>query len=389
MPARILYVNHVSQMSGAEHSLLGLLTTLPRDRFEPIVALPDEGPLRNRVEGLGIETVSVPLGRLKRSLQPTHMLDSLNRIYRSRQALKAFCQQRDICLIHSNSTRAHFAGGHAARLLGLPAIWHCRDLTDIPICKGMLGRTATSIVAISEAVRLSLVRQAFSPTKIRVIHNGVDVDRFQPRPPDEELCRRYAVPENGFVFAIIGQIVPWKRHDLFLAAAARIAPAFPQARFWIIGDDLFNDHPEYCRQLRRRADEPDLRARVVFTGFIEAIDRVLSSVQAVVVPSDNEPFGRVVIECMAAAKPVIATRAGGPVEIIENHHTGILIPPDNINALTDAMQELLKRSQWRDRLGREAREHVCNNFSLTKNTTNTCQLYEELLRPDNVRSTSP
>jgi glycosyltransferase involved in cell wall biosynthesis len=329
---------------------------------------------------MGLATVSIPALRLKRSARLKVLWEYWQTIREAREVLREFCRHQGARLIHSNSTTAHYVGGAVARSLRLPAIWHVRDLVDIPIGKKCLNKTATHIIAISEAVRLSLIRQGFPAEKISVIYNGVDVDHFQPREPDAALRRQYGVPENGFVFAMIGQLVPWKRHDLFLAAAAQIADSFPNVRFWIVGADLFGDHPDYCASLQRQAEEPPLSGRVSFLGMVEDMVRLLSCVDVVVLPSDHEPFGRVLIEAMAMGKPVIASRSGGPLEIVEDRHSGILVPPDNLDTLVEAMEQMLTRNLWREHAGLHARQHVCNHFNQAKTTTETCQLYEKLLR---------
>ncbi len=122
MPDRILYINHVCQMSGAAHSLTALITTLPRDRYEPVVAIPEGGKLWDWCAEMGLLTVAIPLRRIKRSVHPRTVFEALLSIYRSRRKLRESCRNLGIRLIHSNSTISHFVGGDVARFLSLPAI---------------------------------------------------------------------------------------------------------------------------------------------------------------------------------------------------------------------------------------------------------------------------
>lgn len=377
---RVLYINHVSQMSGAEHSLLELLKALPRDEVEPVVALPGEGLFEEKLKAIGIETVHAPLVRLKKSLAPNFLATAVLRLYRSAQQLACLVKERDISCIHSNSTSAHFVGGRVGTKTGRPAIWHVRDVASIPVGSKMLGRTATRIVAISHAVRDALVRQGLPEDRIQVVHNGVDVWRFNPETDGSQIRQEHRVPTDGFVFGMLAQMVPWKRHDLFLDAAGEVSTRHPQTRFWVVGDDLFGDHPDYIAALRRQVCSRGLADRVSFFGYRSEIPNIIAGMDAVVVPSDCEPFGRVVIEAMAMAKPVIATRAGGPMEIIEEGKNGFLISPGEVGELAAAMDQLVANPQLGSRFGAVARRRVVDAFDIRRTVKATCEIYREVSR---------
>ncbi len=379
---RVLYINHVSQMSGAEHSLLELLKAIPRDEVEPVVALPGEGLFEEKLKAIGIETVHAPLVRLKKSLKPKFLATAVLGVYRSAQQLARLVKEREISCIHSNSTSAHFVGGRVAKTTGKPAIWHVRDVASIPVGGKMLGRSATRIVAISHAVRDSLIRQGLPDDRMRVVHNGVDLCRFNPEADGSHIRQEHRVPTDGFVFGMLAQMVPWKRHDLFLSAAGEISTRYPQTRFWVVGDDLFGDHPDYVAALHRQVCSRGLANQVSFFGYRSEIPNIIAGMAAVVVPSDCEPFGRVVIEAMAMGKPVIATRAGGPMEIIEDGKDGILISPGAVGELSAAMDELVSEPQLGSRLGAAAREHVVGKFDIQRTAKAICEIYHELVRSE-------
>ncbi|MBI3921841.1 MAG: glycosyltransferase family 4 protein [Armatimonadetes bacterium] len=376
---RVLYLNHVSSMGGAEHSLLELLKRVPRDEVEPVVALPEGGPLASHLRSISIEIVTASLVRLKLRLGLLRAFKTGLRILGARRKLSRFVEAREIDLLHANSVSSHFVAGPVGKSQGRPVVWHVRDLRPIPIARGMLGQTATRIIAISQAVRRSLLDQGFPEDKIVVLYNGVDTARFHPGRSGGTERGRLNVPSGSFVFGMIAQMVPWKRHDLFLAAASEIAVRYPHARFWIVGDDVFADHPDYVASLRAQSSSPALSGKVSFLGYREDIEAVIAGLEALVLPSDAEPFGRVLIEAMAMGKPVIATRAGGPPEILEEGHHGYLTNPGDRNELYQAMARMIEEPERSHNMGTAARRHVEDCFSIDRHVAATVSLYRELV----------
>lgn len=376
---RVLYLNHVSSMGGAEHSLLELLKRVPRGEVEPVVALPEEGPLASHLRSIGIEIVIASLARLKRRPGPFRAFRDVLRILGARRQLARFVESREIDLLHANSVSSHFVAGPVGRSQGRPVVWHARDLRPIPIARRMLGKTATRIIAISQAVRRSLLDQGFPEDKIVVLYNGVDTARFHPGRTGGTERERLNVPAGGFVFGMIAQMVPWKRHDLFLEAASQIAARYPHARFWIAGDDAFADHPDYVASLRGQAESSALADKVLFLGYRENIEEVMAGLDALVLPSDAEPFGRVLIEAMAMGKPVIATRAGGPPEVLEEGQHGFLTSPGDRSELYQAMARMVEEPERAHSMGTAARRHVEDCFSIDRHVAATVSLYRELV----------
>lgn len=374
---RILYINHVSLMSGAEHSLLALLQRLPRDEFDPVVALPCEGVLSERLASLHIRTLFVPLQRFRRSHHPRHILSALLCIVRSTRHLQRFLRENPVDLIHANSTTAHFVAACVGTKAMCPVIWHVRDLTMIPFGRRFLSRSATCVIAISEAVRQSLARQGISDEKVRVIHNGVDADTFNPQVDGSAVRSQYHVPEGCVVFGMVGQLIPWKQHDLFVTAAARVAEMFPEAHFWIVGEDLFGDHPDYVHMLHAKVRALHLIERLTFLGYQSEMPRVMAGMDVLVLPSTREPFGRVLIEAMACGKPVIAARAAGPLEIVEEGRQGLLVAPNDPSAFAEAMCKMMLSPERRHAWGEAARRRAVAEFGIDKTVEKTCNLYRE------------
>ncbi len=140
---------------------------------------------------------------------------------------------------------------------------------------------------------------------------------------------------------LVGRISPWKGQHIFIRAAALVHQRFREARFFIIGAALFGED-QYEQEIRRLPGELGIEGIVEFSGFRSDVKQAIAELDLVVHAStQGEPFGQVIIEGMAAGKPVVATDGGGVPEIVEDGHTGILVPMGNVQAMADAICQIL------------------------------------------------
>jgi len=360
----VLYVSHTSVIGGAEHSLLDLIAALP-ERYVPIVACP-AGPLTDELAERRIRVATVKLVRFKRTLCPVCLARYWLAWRGGARTLAGIIGEADIRLVHSNSTTAHLFGGAAARRAGVPAVWHVRDTALPPLARKLLPE-ADACIAISRFI----AKQVHGCTGIEpeVIYNGVAVEAFHPAPS----------PPDRTVVAMIGQLVPWKNHGDFIRAAAQIRADVPDARFLVVGADLFGDHPAYARRLEALAREVGIGEAVEFTGFREDVPELLRSLSVLVLPSRREPFGRVVVEAMASAVPVVAYAEGGPAEIIEHERTGFLVEPGDVTALASAAVRLLRNPDEARRMGEAGRARAEQMFDRRDTARRVVAVYDRLL----------
>lgn len=382
LPCRVLFINHVSQVSGAEESLLGLIRGLPAHGFTPEVALPLGGPLEKRLAEMGVRVHPVALGRLKRRASPFRQLTMCVRLGVCAGWLSRLVRRRGIALVHANSAVAAIPGLLAARRARVPSFWHVRDLVPLGRLGAWLGRSATRVIAISEAVATEAARWGVPRERLVTIPNGVDPERFRP---NAELGRRLreelGIPCEAFVVAMAAQIVPWKGHHLLLDALGRLRRSDPEAdlRALIAGADLFADHADYEALLRVRAQQPDLAGAVTFLGHRTDIEALYNACDVFVLPSRREPFGRALVEAMACGKPAIATAEAGPAEIITNGETGLLVPPNDAGALAEALSRLRREDTLRAALAQRGRAHVHAHYTEARMVAQLAETYREVL----------
>jgi glycosyltransferase involved in cell wall biosynthesis len=191
--------------------------------------------------------------------------------------------------------------------------------------------------------------------------------------------------------ALIGVLAPWKGQDVFLRAIANLVEEFPFLQAEIVGDEIYatKGHAGIRRSLEKLSAELGLVDRVRFTGWVEKLWPVLSRTDVVVHAStEPEPFGRVLIEAMAAGKPVVATHAGGVPEIVESGSTGLLVPAKDPGALARANGALLSDPDRRRRMGAAGRARVEKHFTIEQQIRSIESIYRRIAsqRPPRQKS---
>jgi glycosyltransferase involved in cell wall biosynthesis len=361
-PASILVVsNHGAVVGGGELSLLDLLRGLDRDRWAPVLAVPEAGEVATRARELDLPVHVIPLPPLRRPGPGT---------VRSARALARLARAADAALIHANGTRAMAYAVAAGRLARRPTIWHVRIAESDGLVDRALCAAATAVIATSRAVAR---RFAWAEAKVRVVPNGIDLKRFVPRPPSAALRAILGVPPSAPVVLSIGRHVPEKGYRHLVDAALPVERARAGVHWVLVGDGELR--PELEAQARRLG----LAGAMHFAGWRDDVADVLALADVFVLPSESEGFGRVLVEAMAMARPVVATAVGGVPDIVLASQTGLLVPPADPAALAGAVQALLGDPARAARLGAAGRARAESTFGLGAHVDGVERVYDEVL----------
>ena len=375
---RVLFVNHVGEVSGAENSLLTLVRHLDRRRVMAVAAVP-AGPLAGELAELGVPVSLLPELRLTRPRSPWQWLGRALLLRQWATKLSIAAEELGCDLVAANSLTAGLAAalGPGGRL---PLVWHARDLHAPERTVRWLTPRCTRIVAISACVAdaLAAISRA-APARTTLVYNGVDTALFRPARTAAEVRAEFGLPADATVIGTVGQLVPWKRQDLFLEAAARVLVHVPRAWFLVVGADLFGEHAAYVTELRALAASLNLGDRAIFTGYREDIASVMAAMDLILHPADDEPLGRAVMEAMSLGVPCVAANACGPAEIIEDGLSGILTTPGDAETMAARAVELLGRPGGVQRMGEAAARRIEAAFSAERMARLTGDLYEEAL----------
>ena len=367
---RVLYIDHAEALGGAEHSLLLLLKHLDRERFQPLLAC-NHGPLAEAAVALDVPVFPVEMPRIRgEPLGPLRLL-------RGGLALAKVIRRRRVDIVHSNVMRASFYAALAAKLSRQPLVWHVRDIhpPSERWYARLMCRLSRRVIAISQAVAAPLP----CPAKAAVVYNGLDLEEYPTGLDGAAVRAELGLPANAPLAGIVGRLRAWKGQDRFLRAAAMVAQQLPQARFLVIGGSIFAGSEAYEAGLRQLAVELGLAERVIFTGQRDDLPRLLAALDVLVHCSEAEPFGRVLIEGMAARRPLVAFADGAVPEIVLHGETGLLVEPGDELALAAAMIELLSDQERARRLGAAGRLRVERYFTAAQTARSVEAVYSHLL----------
>ena len=343
-----MFLDSVSQLSGGELALLRTMPPLMKS-VDATVVLAEEGPLVDRLRGLGATVIVLELDASVRTAKRDRVTPrgvSLKTFWLLLQhvlRLSKLIRDLNPDIVHTNSLKSALYGGLAARLARKPVVWHVRDriapdylpLAAVYLVRCMARVVPTGLIANSHAT-LATVRGGREPRARlgqAVISSPVVFDSVSVESP---LARRVT---QGVVFGLVGRISPWKGQDVFLRAFA-LAFAGTDAQARIIGSAMFGEE-EYEASLRSLVDDLGISEQVVFRGFRTDVVSELAALDIAVHASTlPEPFGQVVLEAMAIGIPIIASAEGGPSEILTNGVDGVLVQPRDPAALAEAMTAL-------------------------------------------------
>jgi glycosyltransferase involved in cell wall biosynthesis len=379
MTLRVAFLGHSAALSGAELGLVELVAAF--DDVDPVVVLAEVGPLVRRLEQAGAEVEVLPLANEARLVRRVDLDRSTGRLFRAGRTTAAYSlrlarrlRALRVDLVHANTLKALVYGGPAAQLARTPMLWHVHDRISedylpaaaVSLVRGLGRTTARGVIANSRATLATLGRLNRPATII-------------PEPVRHEAFRgpRTRRPDEPFAVAMVGRIAPWKGQDVFLRS---FATAFPEGkeRAVLVGAPLFGEDG-YEHELRALIERLGLNDRVELRGFADDVaaelERVDALVHASVIP---EPFGRVIVEGMAAGLPVVAAAGGGPSEIIDDNVDGLLYRPGDVAALAATLRRVASDPALAERLGRAAVERA-RAFSPELAAAKTRDFYRRVL----------
>ncbi|TDG00324.1 glycosyltransferase family 4 protein [Paenibacillus piri] len=382
---KVAFYNHTSVVSGAEISLL--LTAKHMNMAEPVIFAP-EGELLERARAAGLETVAVHGYRARLSRNPLRLMLGLLGMLQAGLKFALSVRRHSIDVIHANSLRAGMMAALFNWLHRRPLIWHVRDIPP----KGLIGKAINrlagfavkAVIGISHPVLDGFDRRKLAD-RLYHVHNGVSVretaesDRRQWK---ERIRHELGIPPNSKVLLIVGQIAPWKRQEDAVRAAKLLLDRGLDAVLLVVGEPKFGQTcTDYWHELHRLAADLGIADRVRFTGFRADVLEICCAADVLWLCSDNEPFGRVIIEAMSQAVPVVATRSGGVPEIIEHGRSGFLYEVGAVKELLHHTLALLNNDERRRQMGRYAAEQVNARFTIETTVSKVEDVYKSVLAP--------
>lgn len=390
-PALILFFDHTAKMGGGEIALFNLVTHLDRKRFEPVVMLAQDGELREKLSRIGVEVHVLPLDAGVAEVRKDSLVGArglpwgqVAQMARYVWRLSRFFRARGADVVHANSLKADILGALAARLAGVPVIWHVRDRIAEDYLPGAATRAfrlacrfLPSFLVVNSLATLETLHLP-SSKRDRVLLNGVVHDGLPPADFEGAMPPAQRSPDAPSI-ALVGRISPWKGQDIFLQAAAQVVARFPRARFQIIGAPLFGES-DYETEVRALCTRLGLDSNVEWLGFRRDVPDLIAGCDLLVHASKiGEPFGQVVVEAMMTSRPVVATKGGGIPEIVLDGETGFLVPMNDAPAMARAIEAVLDSPELARQMGLNGAARARSKFTIGHTASKIEGVYEFIL----------
>lgn len=372
---RVFYLLDSLHIGGTETQAVELARRISAAGYRVTLGcLRAQGPLLGKLEGSGVRV---------EEFHPAGGIDSPAGVYQLLR-LSWFLRREKFDIVHTHDLWSNLMGVPAARLAGVKAIISSRrDLGHLDWYQGprrnwlrRIQNLSHVVLANASPIRDSLIAEdGFSPAKLRVIHNGVDVARFQHGRGDRE--ELFPQSSRQKLIVLVGNMhSDIKGHPWAIDAAPAVVQEFPDARFVFVGDG------EQRAVFQQQAAQLGLGGNFVFLGHRDDIPEILSVCDIAMLPSRAEGMPNAILEYMAAGLPVVATRVGGNTELIEDGLTGLLVRAEDSAALAAALLRLLKNPAESRQIARNGQAFATANFSFERMVREVDGLYSELLEWD-------
>jgi glycosyltransferase involved in cell wall biosynthesis len=381
---KILFLSHDSDLQGAERCLLELVTHLDHTRFYPLVVLPWHGPLEEKLKRKAIAYQVRFLPRWIPSRRYGNLKYAANylRSLRARLwSLLNLIEREKIDLVYTN-TSTLLEGALAAKRARLPHIWHIhehlRGNEDLRLFlpAAWIDRLTVQLSDFIITPSWALANSRFpNSSKVRVVPNGIDLKNFAAG-DGARMRAMLGLSLQIPLVTFIGSISPVKDPLTFVRAAALVHRSHPETYFVLAGASA---DPTLEQEIRAFIAQAGMANNFRLLGFCLEVADLLAAATVHVSTSVQESFAINLIEAMAAKKPVVATRCGGPEEIVIHGETGFMVPTRNPQLLAEAILTLLKHPEKANAMGEAGRRRAENHFSLEAYVNNISTVLAEVL----------
>ena len=298
--------------------------------------------------------------------------------FRALGRLVALFRREKYDVVNTHSSVDSWIAGAAAKITRIPVLVRTRHLS-VPVSTNpfnVVYRWPDAIVTTAEMIRRRMIADnGVRPERIISIPTGIDLEKFDPGLDPGDIRGELGLAPEHRVVTMVAVLRSWKRHEIFLEAAARLIPDRPDLRFLVVGDGPGR------KRVSNKIKELNIEDQVIMTGYRTDIPRILAVTEICALTSESsEGVPQSVLQYQAMARPVVASTAGGIPEVVQDEQTGLLCPINDSVAVAAAVGRLLDRPELAARLGRAGRRQVEEKHSLAAMASSTLELYRNIYR---------
>ncbi len=376
---KILFLHSGAELYGADRILLEIVTNINKEKFQPIVVLPNEGPLVSELKKNNIKVEIIPYPIIRRKY--FNIKGILKYFLEYRKAVNDICefaQKEEVNIIHNN-TIAVLEGISIKRKMNIPLIVHIHEMIENPklvakILYSIICKNATKIIVVSNAVK-EHINKYYKKEKAIVVHNGIDIKNYSIKNDTEYLKKELNIPPKALIIGMIGRINAIKGQDDFVEVLNELIKDNNNIYGIIVGD-AFKGQEWRVNKLLEKIDEFGIQKNVKYCGYRKDIPNIHSLINIYVLPSiKKDSFPTVVLESMASGKPIVAYKCGGVTEMVRNGENGYLVEMGNKQRLLCAIRKIANDENLRKNMGKESFYIVSQEFNTQKFIENFEKIY--------------
>lgn len=354
----ILYTTSFSNMvGGGQWSLYYLIKHLNREVFHPVVLCPGEGELSQKMREIGADVIILSIGKI-RHLNPYTI-----------KRLSSIIKDKHISLVHTDSTTETFYAGIASKIMKIPLIWHIRASEGEWFLDRILSALSTKLILVADALKTRF--RWLDTVKAPTIYNGIDLEGFDAFITHSSIREEFNIDNNAVLLGCVGRIEELKGQEYLI----KVLRHTNNTKLILAG----REDEAYLKRIKKICEELNVSDRVLFAGHRDDIPSFLKSIDILVFPTLTEAFSRVILEAMAAAKPVIATDTGGNSEAVIDGTTGYIVPTKDTAALAEKIDELINNKEKRGYMGMAGRKRVEEKYDIKNIARQIEEVYLDIL----------
>ncbi|WP_433974173.1 glycosyltransferase family 4 protein [Tunturiibacter lichenicola] len=365
---KILHIISSGGMYGAEAVILNLSRTLNEGAHSSVLGVFSNSANPN---------LQLHEAATKEHIE-SHLIPCKGQIDRTVVAsIRSLAVRTSADIVHAHGYKADIYTYIALRRSSIPLVSTCHTWYDSDLFVSLYGmadrmvlRNFAAIVGVSDEVTLRLLKAGVREDKIHLVENGIDLRPFDNATPS---LQEGSTSGYSPIVGLIGRLANEKGVDIFLRAAARVLVELPSAKFVVVGEGPDHD------KLESLIDELKIRESVLMLGRRDDMPSVYASLDIMVSSSRQEGLPIAILEGMASRRPIIATAVGAVPTVVLDGRTGVLLPPEKIEALASEIANLLRDPARRMSLGTAARKLVEEKFSAERMTADYLQVYEDAI----------
>jgi len=381
----ILHVIPDERLGGPQQRILQVAKRLEEHGFSSIVVMP-EG---NKTFASLLNESRIPNYQVKnfRRIQPTLNLIShikwLLFFIPGVLSLVRLIRRNKVNIVHTGVSPIYLQGPLAAKLSGAKLVWYLED-TDTPklvriLLFPLFYFLSDEIVGASKAVGRYYFGDSSLASRMAILYPPVDTFRFHPDDNNVEKYRiEFGVKSGDKIVGTVGNINPAKGYEYFFSAARFVKGTFPQAKFLVVGKRL-ETREKYWQRLHTLIVDLQIEDDVILAGYRADMPEVINAMDILILASVSEASPIVVLEAMACAKPVVATQVGGVPELVIDGETGIIVPPRNPKAISEAALYLLDHPEEAREMGLKGRRRAIEHFDIERCIQEHARMYKGVL----------